>query len=184
MSTRSAIGYIQRNGNIRAVYCHFDGYLSNNGRLLIENYDLDGVKAICNLGDMSSLGETIEKCEFYGRDRHESSVQARQCESIDDYISTFSDCDYFYLLDDKKWFVITNNRSVNSLEEQLVRKNIDFTMYKGPAVKPESSALEQILELVNEGEVEYMTMIKLLFEQLDETTANSLVEKLKGENHD
>lgn len=38
MSTRSLIAIKQTDGTVKSIYCHWDGYVSHNGRLLIEHY--------------------------------------------------------------------------------------------------------------------------------------------------
>ena len=38
MSTRSAIGYKMDTSKVRAKYCHWDGYVENNGKILEDNY--------------------------------------------------------------------------------------------------------------------------------------------------
>jgi hypothetical protein len=73
MSTRSAIA-IQENkdGPIKYAYCHYDGYISHNGKILNEHYrDPAKVKELLSEGDLSSLGETIDKSVFFHRDRKE-----------------------------------------------------------------------------------------------------------------
>ena len=56
MATRSAIGYRQQSGAVRAVYCHWDGYPEHQLPILREHYDtLDKVKALIRPGSMSQL---------------------------------------------------------------------------------------------------------------------------------
>jgi hypothetical protein len=57
MSTRSTIGYIDpKDGLFHYIFCHWDGYLSNNGRILRDHYkDLKKVKRLVALGSISSL---------------------------------------------------------------------------------------------------------------------------------
>ena len=60
MSTRSRIGYCE-DGVVKSVYCHSDGYLEYNGRVLFENYNnLDAVKELVALGGISFLGESLD----------------------------------------------------------------------------------------------------------------------------
>ena len=65
MATRSAIG-IKHGDRVKAVYCHWDGYLDHNGAILNEFYNSTvTVNNLIALGDISSLGATIgEKIEF------------------------------------------------------------------------------------------------------------------------
>ncbi len=61
MATRSAIVRKMRNGKFKGVYCHNDGYLDWNGKLLYENYkDEEKVKRLIDLGFISSLREEID----------------------------------------------------------------------------------------------------------------------------
>ena len=38
MATRSRIGMVKDDGTVESIYCHFDGYPSNNGKILKEHY--------------------------------------------------------------------------------------------------------------------------------------------------
>ena len=80
MATRSLIGINLDNGLTKIIYCHWDGYPSNNGQLLINNYTSPAaVVELMGLGDLSSLEETPAECTAYHRDRNEpwSSVEPR-----------------------------------------------------------------------------------------------------------
>ena len=58
MGTRSRIGVMH--GNVcKSVYCHWDGYLEHNGRILQEYYDSARANHLVSLGDISSLGPII-----------------------------------------------------------------------------------------------------------------------------
>lgn len=60
MSTRSLIGKDYGN-EIKAIYCHFDGYPQHNGAILKECYSDDGkIDELIRLGDISSLGPKID----------------------------------------------------------------------------------------------------------------------------
>jgi hypothetical protein len=66
MSTRSNIGIEEADGSITAIYCHWDGYPSHNGKILLEHYkEASKVRSLIALGDLSSLGPEIgEKHSF------------------------------------------------------------------------------------------------------------------------
>ena len=69
MATRSNIG-IKADGGYRFIYSHWDGYPSNNGDILLNNYTTDeAVNDLITGGDISSLGDNLEKTIFYARDR-------------------------------------------------------------------------------------------------------------------
>lgn len=88
MGTRSDIIVHRTDGKWHRIYCHWDGYLENNGKLLFNHYTSQkAVEALVKPGDMSSLapecskpkGHTFDKpvkgyCVYYGRDRGEKDV--------------------------------------------------------------------------------------------------------------
>lgn len=60
MATRSRIGIVNEDGTVSSIYCHWDGYPSNNGRILVEDYtDRDKVKSLIELGAISSLSKHV-----------------------------------------------------------------------------------------------------------------------------
>lgn len=60
MGTRSDIIVHRADGKWARIYCHWDGYLSNNGRILFDHYTSQAqAEALVALGDISSLGPEI-----------------------------------------------------------------------------------------------------------------------------
>ena len=118
MSTRSMIGIEGEDGKIRAVYCHWDGYLENNGRILLNNYvDRDKVEKLIDLGSLSFLSDEIgEKHSFetavdehrnwccaYHRDRGEE-LSIDVFHDRKDYLSDMGHIDFWYLFTkDDEW---------------------------------------------------------------------------------
>jgi hypothetical protein len=104
MSTRSTIS-IETPKGIRSIYCHFDGYLSHNGKLLKENYNTaEKVNALIDLGDLSQLAENLEKTVAYHRDRKEHLYinEYSLAKDIDsqNYNYLFRDGEWVYCIDD------------------------------------------------------------------------------------
>ena len=61
MATRSRIGMEQPNGEVRSIYCHWDGYPEGVGATLQEHYtNPEKVAALIALGDISSLGRFVD----------------------------------------------------------------------------------------------------------------------------
>ena len=127
MGTRSSIAMKTEDG-IRAIYCHWDGYIDHNGRILKEFYSTDEkVKALLDLGDLSSLRQEIGEqqdfdakykenpelpmfenwCLAYGRDRGETGVDAKTHKDIGEWVEARAGswCEYFYLFDGQDWIV-------------------------------------------------------------------------------
>ena len=75
MGTRSNIAYRTPEGRIVSVYCHWDGYVSNNGRILMENYtNSTKIAELVGLGSISSLGAEIgQKQDFNDRSTHKDN---------------------------------------------------------------------------------------------------------------
>lgn len=59
MGTRSRIGYELLDHTVVSVYCHWDGYVEHNGKILVEHYqNRDDVMELIDGGSMSSLRTT------------------------------------------------------------------------------------------------------------------------------
>jgi hypothetical protein len=114
MGTRSRIG-VMHGDKLKSVYCHWDGYLSNNGKILQAHYDSAKANHLVSLGDLSSLGTTIgEKhdfdvrtdcCTFFGRDRDETGVDFTVDQSYAEFLSKDYDYEYYYIMNDGVWYV-------------------------------------------------------------------------------
>jgi hypothetical protein len=121
MGTRSMIA-IQNpyNKTVRAVYCHWDGYLEHNGAILQKHYsNSPKVNNLIALGDISSLRPEIgEKHAFsrletpmddeaydklygnmttyYGRDRGETGTEFKVFDTLKQAEEHYTWSDYFY----------------------------------------------------------------------------------------
>jgi hypothetical protein len=128
MGTRSRIGVMHGN-NVKSIYCHWDGYLDFNGRILQEHYDSVKANHLVALGDMSSLRANIgEKhafskfdpvtniehrehnedwCTFYGRDRGEADTEWKVATTFDEFLEQcdLSGAEYYYIMRDGTWSV-------------------------------------------------------------------------------
>jgi hypothetical protein len=117
MATRSNIAMKTAEGKIVSVYCHWDGYVANNGKILLENYtDIDKIEALVALGSISSLGTAIgdkqdfddrstQKDEwtlFYSRDRGEQ-LSIQEYDDIPSWINDMEE--YAYLWNGQEWLV-------------------------------------------------------------------------------
>jgi len=59
MGTRSRIGIELPDHSVVSAYCHWDGYVENNGKILVEHYqNREDVKELIDGGSMSSLRTT------------------------------------------------------------------------------------------------------------------------------
>ena len=130
MGTRSMIA-IQNpySKDVRAVYCHWDGYLEHNGSILNKHYSNSAkVNNLIALGGMSSLraeigdkhafsehelpkaeveafrAATRDMCTFYGRDRGETGSEFRVFPTLAEAADYYDHCgaEYLYVFKYKK----------------------------------------------------------------------------------
>jgi hypothetical protein len=129
---------VSKNGkSIRMVYCHSDGYLKYNGRILLEHYqDPDKINQLLDLGDLSELGPEIgEKWNFnewpakpghenwtraYGRDRGEKGVKARTYKVEDKPLQSFLEQEYLYLWKDGAWWYSDHGSEMKLLTKKAI----------------------------------------------------------------
>ena len=125
MGTRSMIAIENPNSKaVKAIYCHWDGYLEHNGAILNEHYSASPkVNNLIALGDLSSLRAEIgdkhafsqfelpkdeveafkklteNMCTFYGRDRGETGTQYKRFDTAKEAVTHYDHCgaEYFYL---------------------------------------------------------------------------------------
>ncbi len=117
MATRSTIALEYADGTVDQVYCHWDGYLDNNGKILYNHYkDPFKVQRLMDLGDISSLDTEIgdehdfdsrgEGTTFYGRDRGETGTGSRRFANYEAYRKEAQFEEYNYILrTDGNWYV-------------------------------------------------------------------------------
>ena len=128
MGTRSRIA-VMHGSVCKSVYCHWDGYLDHNGRILQEYYDSAKANNLVALGDLSSLrpnigekhafsklevpmdGEAYDKLygdmtTFYGRDRGEEGCDFKVAHSFDKFLEQVNYCgaEYYYVMKDGVWY--------------------------------------------------------------------------------
>ena len=121
MSTHSAIGILNEDGTISAVYCHNNGYPSGSkfdvGVLLQKHYhDEKKVLELMQLGDLSELGKDVNPDPAvehtwdnpqegvtiaYHRDRGDELIPASTFDSVADYVKHAKqlDAEFLYLYD-------------------------------------------------------------------------------------
>ena len=145
MGTRSRIGVMH--GDVcKSVYCHWDGYLEHNGRILQEYYNSSKANHLVALGDLSSLrpeiGETHafsyhdlpkdeveafktateDMCTFYGRDRGEEGVEFKSDLTFEAFYDRAEGCDseWYYVIKNGAWYVGNTYKSDAKFYKKLV----------------------------------------------------------------
>jgi len=143
MATRSRIAIEDQTGKVRSIYCHWDGYLSNNGRILLQHYKTqEKVEALIALGSISSLAPETEIPEgvehnfetpakgitvAYNRDRGET-LDIKHHDSVGDFINSDIE-EYGYVFTAAgEWLFAdghssSSTRKAKSLKNELINKN-------------------------------------------------------------
>lgn len=103
MSTRSLIA-LDNDSVYTAVYTHYDGYLTCNGRILLESYtDIEKVDALLELGSFPQLLPDVAEIKPY------NDYPAQDFDSLQELIDYFmgSDCEYLYMFNGRGWEYMT-----------------------------------------------------------------------------
>ena len=123
MATRSVIAKLDDRG-IQAIYCHNDGYLSNNGKILDQHYQNEvKVDNLIAQGDISSLKDTIEDTIFYHRDRGEDNKEAVNLNNETKLLEhAFESCDaeVVYMFAYGSWYVYDNSNKIGDSSYQFI----------------------------------------------------------------
>jgi len=125
MGTRSDIIVKLADNYWKRIYCHWGGYLSNNGHILLHYYNSQAKAAkLVKNGNLSSLAEKCTKPRalkdgkphsfdnriegysvYYGRDRKEKDVDGFTGESLEAVWPEDSGTEFTYVWNGQKWLV-------------------------------------------------------------------------------
>ena len=148
MGTRSTIALEFADGTVEQVYCHWDGYLSHNGQILLKHYSNPFIlRDLIDLGDISSLKPTIgtkhafshfelraeevagykllteNMTTFYGRDRGETGTDKKKFNDFQDYLAHHQYEEYEYILrKDGNWYVKQHDNEYELLVLALIKE--------------------------------------------------------------
>ena len=132
MATRSRIAIEKEDGTVLSIYCHWDGYPSNNGKILQENYqDREKVEKLISLGSISSLAPEVDIPEgsdhsfntpdrnivtAYHRDRGEDLNQPRVNGHREGFVRSDVE-EYGYLFSKEgKWLFVNGHKTSHTRE--------------------------------------------------------------------
>ena len=119
MATRSIIAKLDDKG-VQAIYCHNDGYLSNNGKILDQHYANEvKVDNLIAQGDCSSLKDTIEDTIFYHRDRGDcyegvKVVNLKDETELLEHAFETCDAELVYMFAYGSWYVYDNANTIGN----------------------------------------------------------------------
>ena len=110
MGTRSTIAIEFADASVSQVYCHWDGYLEHNGQMLQECYTNPfTLRELIDLGDFSSLRETVEETQEGCYSERGEDCSARRYMDVTEYFAECQQEEYDYILrqveGEAVWFV-------------------------------------------------------------------------------
>lgn len=118
MATRSTIAIERNDGTVAQIYCHWDGYLSHNGEILLNSYKTpEKIEQLIALGDLCSLNPEIgekhdfnepnrEWCTAFQRDRGETGCSARTYRNTLYFLKQGSFEEFNYIFRKGAWYLI------------------------------------------------------------------------------
>lgn len=116
MATRSNIGIELSNGEVEFIYCHWDGYIENNGKILYNHYnDLSKIEELIDLGAISSLEPDIEDIVDYASKGEPHKVWVGKTRN-DAFENEYC---YIWVAEEERWIVKWGGGPWVSLEEAL-----------------------------------------------------------------
>lgn len=138
MATRSNIGIVNDDGSVTGIYCHWDGYTENVGKLLLKHYNNSGiVNELMDLGNLSYLDKNLYcednnhsfenpadgVCVAYGRDRGEKNADSKSFTNISEFekYANRTTADYQYLFNNGKWQYRNHNGTWNELTARVCK---------------------------------------------------------------
>jgi hypothetical protein len=119
MGTPSLIGVCNEDGSVTTTYCHYDGYLAHNGRVLVEHYNTpERARAVAEAGYLSGLEYDLEESIRSSVNREST----RTYDSVGSYMwHAFREtcAHYIYLFDGDAWFYATRSQAFEEVEMNL-----------------------------------------------------------------
>lgn len=129
MATRSRIALKNNKGQYESIYCHYDGYVEHNGKMLKEHYNnFYKILGLISLGDISSLRQEVEIPEnevhtfdnplkevtvAYHRDREEDFNNCTFNHLYDMVSHCYNEYEeYLYFYEGDKWSYIEINEVI------------------------------------------------------------------------
>lgn len=127
MGTRSHILYEEPTGEVLSMYCHYDGYLDYNGRILLDQYNsAEKAKALVEIGYTRSLKPKIMEIEpkRTGMPEHHKNLNSYML-GVDPGFIEFI---YLWNCKEGKWWVATSEvMDLDSAYNRYVAYHTKFT---------------------------------------------------------
>jgi hypothetical protein len=122
MGTRSTIALEFADGTVQQVYCHWDGYLDHNGKILLEHYsDPFKLRDLIDQGGISSLGIEIGE-------KHAFSQFELRAEEVQAYKELTENWTTFYTRDRGEDLSIEKYKDIQDYRENVYGEEYDYIL--------------------------------------------------------
>ena len=175
MATRSTIAILETTGVVKQIYCHWDGYIEHNGKILKEHYKTpELVKELISHGDMSVLASNINPtsehsfnnpeagvCVYYGRDLDESNTEFRLYRDWDyfRFNRQSEEYDYLFVESESKWYLLGKKAEKMTFLTELDTAEETPDMFD---VIKDNPAIKQTYTQILNGEMSYDDFCKVM----------------------
>jgi hypothetical protein len=90
---------------VKSVYCHYDGYLSYTGEILLRCFDSTAANDLVSRGDNAGVKETVAEMQFFS-ERGETDVDWKVATSFAEFLEQVQGCgcEYYYIMRDGAWY--------------------------------------------------------------------------------
>jgi hypothetical protein len=125
MGTRSTIALEFADGTVEQVYCHWDGYLEHNGKILAGHYiNPFKLKELLALGGFSSLEATVEGTAVTAYTQRGEDIRIEKFVDFQDYLAHHQYEEYDYILRNingkATWFVSDHDGAYVELTQAIM----------------------------------------------------------------
>jgi hypothetical protein len=103
MKTKSIIAYVNQDGKVHQIYCHFDAEPSHHGPILFENYNsLELAKKLIDNGNIEILSADLDNCISLAEGIYkEKNVANNMFEFFN--LGKKVEIQYYYIFIDNNW---------------------------------------------------------------------------------
>lgn len=112
MNTSCYIGQLFSDGSVRAVRCHYDGYPTGVGQILLNHWGLSNIRGLIENGNISRLESDLESTQFLNQN------QNLKWDSIMDFAKNGQEYNYLLLTTDR-WYTHNRREYPNWIDLQL-----------------------------------------------------------------
>lgn len=116
MGTRSYIGLKEKDESLIFVYCHWDGYVENNGDILVNHYESEEkVRELLKNGSFSALEPNSNQISYYANSENPSELEMYTFNDVDELKKDFKNdkwigIEFFYIFDtDTNQWIVSNS---------------------------------------------------------------------------